>query len=340
MSLPEDPFSDTVAFQGSFFSLPVIFSLHDRILEIEQEKPRAEILFPDPIPPVKRIGALSCSANPPTLAHLQILKKAKEALQLDLALYLLSIENADKTPSGARFEDRILMMLSSLAGEEGLGVAVANKGLFVEQLEGLRVHFPKGETEIFFIVGHDTLERIFQTKYYQDRDETLGRLFKGSRFIAANREKMGEREIEELLSRPENKPFKSSIHPLTLPGEFSFVSSTEIRSRLLKDKSAEHWLAPGVKTFLDHSGLYRSPRKFSDGQERELYEIRSQIIDYCLMTRHQLESPENLKRAVQTATNDSDQGGQIRHLLGLPPDALSSEQRQELDAILRLCFTD
>ena len=57
-----------------------------------------------------RLGIFPASFNPPTMAHLGLIREAKKAARLDEILILLDIHAMDKAPVEAKFEDRLRMV--------------------------------------------------------------------------------------------------------------------------------------------------------------------------------------------------------------------------------------
>lgn len=157
---------------------------------------------------------LDSSFNPPTRAHLRMATSAIRELRYKRSqspgtlrlLLLLSVNNADKGAKPAAFDERLAMMWAfardvqrSLQEDSGGGQASSevealsvDLGLstvpyFHEKSAALAEGgFYKGEpdmggraeTEQVFLVGYDTLIRIFNPKYYGSLDSE-GRVFPG-----------------------------------------------------------------------------------------------------------------------------------------------------------------
>lgn len=164
---------------------------------------------PGPVPVGKglapqKLVVLDSSFNPPTLAHLRM---ARDAVVEELKrtegkgvrlLLLLAVQNADKAPKPAGFEQRLAMMWAfardvrssineEVKGADGnahgadvaIDVGLTTKPFFHEKSEaiaqsdfykekavrGERVE-EKKEMEQVILAGYDTLIRIFSPKYY------------------------------------------------------------------------------------------------------------------------------------------------------------------------------
>ena len=170
---------------------------------------------------------LDSSFNPPTRAHLRMAKSAIRDLRRRQTqgglrlLLLLSVNNADKSPKPAAFEQRLAMMWAfasdvqhsvcieagegtSRGTEPGSGALSVDLGLatvpyFHDKSAALAstdfYHGQPGEnhgmaeTEQVFLVGYDTLIRIFNPKYYGPLDPAVQ------------------------LARPETTPMQEALGP-------------------------------------------------------------------------------------------------------------------------------
>ncbi|KAH8835023.1 hypothetical protein DL96DRAFT_1572577 [Flagelloscypha sp. PMI_526] len=128
-----------------------------------------------------RISILDSSFNPPTRAHVALLKynKPSSLREYDAKLLLLSVRNPDKTlkPGDATFVQRLAMM-TAIAKDLGDNTAVAiideplffGKGKSLAEFLRKRLGTSNAETpKLFvldFLLGMDTLERVVSPKYY------------------------------------------------------------------------------------------------------------------------------------------------------------------------------
>lgn len=162
-----------------------------------------------------RISILDASFNPPTRAHLGLANSrwsppiaeednARKGLY-DAKLLLLSVKNADKTlkPGDATYLQRLDMMAlllnhirpdnptgcitSSLEEELNANVAIAiiDEPTFVGKSATLLAHLrdrltaaQQQEVELSFLVGMDTLERLFSPRYYASEEAMISSLRK------------------------------------------------------------------------------------------------------------------------------------------------------------------
>lgn len=164
----------------------------------------------------RALGVLPASFNPPTVSHQSLAREAAQVVELDELLLILDQKAEDKDLSGAPLEDRLLMLLALFGDDPHVSLGISNRGLFVEKIEALRDIYPP-DTQIYFIVGYDTMVRIFNPRYYDDREKSLHELFSLARFLVANRGDCDQRDLEELFRREENRPFAPRVLPIRLP---------------------------------------------------------------------------------------------------------------------------
>lgn len=193
-----------------------------------------------------RAGTLLClsaSFNPVTLAHLQLIQAAARVAPPDEVLLLLSLANVDKGMSGLPLERRVRLLLALAERRPAFSVALASHGRFVEKLAAIRAAYPEGARPVF-LLGFDTLVRLFEPRYYADRDAALAALFAGSRCLAANRAPHGPGAVAEFLARPEVAPYAGRIGILELPDVVAAVSATEVRARLARGEPVAGLVPP------------------------------------------------------------------------------------------------
>jgi nicotinic acid mononucleotide adenylyltransferase len=205
------------------------------------------------------LGVFPASFNPPTKAHEALVRAAQKVVPLDECLLLLDLKAMDKEVVGASWEDRLVMLLILFGEESACSVGVCNRGLFLEKIAAVHHAYPK-DTEIHFIVGHDTMVRILDRKYYGDRDMNLRSLFSKSRFLVANRGANDEKSLLTLFAHEENRPFAARVTALTLTPAAASVSSSEARRRLAMGESVRGLVSPAVAEFCRQQGFYDRQR--------------------------------------------------------------------------------
>lgn len=205
--------------------------------------------------PCQRLGVFDSSFNPPHNAHVEMMRLAQQQFHLDEVLLLLAKANVDKKEFGATLEQRLVMMLGIAEEHPDYSVAAVSHGRFVDKAVALREAYPEG-TEIFFLLGYDTLVRLFDPKYYADLTAELEQLFSMAQCIATNRKEHGIEAIQQLLARDAARPFAHKIHLLPLDDFHASLSSTEVRQRIAAHEPYEHLVPPKVAEFIRQAKLY------------------------------------------------------------------------------------
>ena len=204
-----------------------------------------------------RLGIFPASFNPPTLAHLALIKEAMKQGKLDEIVILLDIQAMDKEAVGAAFEDRLTMLKKVFGRNPKVSIGLSNQGLFLEKLKPLRALYP-APIEWVFIVGFDTILRVMDKKYYQNRKKSLDELFEQSRFLVANRDHYERTAFEILFRRRENRKYAERVTFFILPEKFSSISSTLIRKRIAQGQPVNEWVPAAILFFLKKKSLYKT----------------------------------------------------------------------------------
>jgi nicotinic acid mononucleotide adenylyltransferase len=202
----------------------------------------------------QKLGVFSGSFNPPTIAHVQMCERAQKQLRLHEILLLLAIVNVDKTQFDFSLQERVEMMSAVAQEWSDWSVALCSHGRFVEKAKAVAEAYPEG-TEVWFIVGHDTLVRIFEPRFYLDMPmhQALENFFRLARLAVFPRGDADERAIREFLNRDEVKPFADKITVLPSEPSLLWVSSTLIRQKLKQGEPVNELVPPSVLKFLKPS---------------------------------------------------------------------------------------
>jgi nicotinic acid mononucleotide adenylyltransferase len=204
---------------------------------------------------VRMLGVFPASFNPPTTAHQALARKAAEALSLDEILLILDQQAVGKEPLDAPLEDRLLMLLHLFGADPQISLGISNRGLFLDKVEAVRTVYAE-DTQIHFLVGYDTIVRVLDPQYYEDRDQALSSLFSQALFLVANRGGCDEQDLRKLLHREENLPFAERVMPLLLPPALARISSSVVRRQLAAGKSIRGLVPPELEEFLSSRGFY------------------------------------------------------------------------------------
>lgn len=205
-----------------------------------------------------RIGVLDASFNPLTLAHEALVRYAHAAYGFDEMVLLLAKANVDKALFGADLGQRLAMMARYADAVDDLSLSVAgcSHARFIDKARALRHHFPS-DAQCCFLVGHDTLIRIFDPRYYADMSADLHALFSLCHVVSANRAPFDRDAFQRFMARPECVPFADRVHPLQLSPSFGDMSSTSVRDRIAKGASIADLVPESVAQFIETFGLYR-----------------------------------------------------------------------------------
>ena len=260
-----------------------LLSRYHAIIEELREDPHPRLLFISRSKEAtgrreKGVGVFPSSFNPITKGHMEILQRAAEIKAFKEILLVLDTQAMDKENFGATLVDRLLMVQGLFEDHPSFSIGVSNRGLFLTKAESLKEIYPRG-MDITFIVGYDTLERVFDTKYYEDREGALDQLFGSCTFMVVNREKQGKEALQQLMASAENRRFKGKVHFFEIPNHLARVSSNQVRQSLLEGKSIARLVPTQIGEFIEKVKLYKADRGVgTQGQRINLYDLRTQIL--------------------------------------------------------------
>lgn len=203
----------------------------------------------------KKLGVFSGSFNPLTFAHLKIIELAEKQKGLKEVLLLLAKANVDKDVFGATLSQRLAILECYAKTQGNLSVAVSSHGRFIDKITALRPLYPS-DIEIYFIIGYDTLVRIFDPKYYTDIDKEIDELFTQSEFIVANRGKHGISSIKNFLAQPICSKYAEKIHTIYLAEHYAQMSSTEVRERVKSGAQIDELVPTLVLRWIENMAGY------------------------------------------------------------------------------------
>ena len=201
------------------------------------------------------LGIFPASFNPPTMAHLALIRAARKQAHLDEILLLLDLQAMDKRLLGATWEERITLLEILFRRDPKISIGLANRGLFLDKMEPLRSLY-SASTEFTFIIGFDTILRVMDKKYYKHRKKSLDGLFSQSRFLVANRGAQEEEDFERLLGARENERYRKKVSFFTLPERYTFLSSTRVRKEAREGRSIAGLVPISVLRFIEERALY------------------------------------------------------------------------------------
>lgn len=199
-----------------------------------------------------RVAILPSAFNPPTIAHFELLRHGLEADHVASAGVLLTTRNVDKGISGASLEDRLGMLLAEQSTDPWFSVLATNQARIIDQERALAGRFP--DVAFDFVVGYDTLVRLFDARYYTSMHDELRPFFGRSRVIALNR---GPNNVAAVRAFVANQApeFESQIIVRELSDYPASLSSTMARAAVLGESEAP--VPSAVADYIRAHRLYR-----------------------------------------------------------------------------------
>jgi nicotinate (nicotinamide) nucleotide adenylyltransferase len=217
-----------------------------------------------PVPAARPLlGVFASSFNPPTIAHVELVKRAAEVFSLDEVLALAGKTNADKLDYECSLEDRLAMLRLAFAAERNVSIGLSSHAFYVDMIEALKRAYP-AQTDLHFIVGFDTFERVLDAgdqytgRYFRrfgSRNEALKFLFANSRLIVAGRAGTGLTSVRLLVEREPAVPSDRVLY-LDFPADLGELSATEARKRRREGQSINELVPATIEDYIREHGLY------------------------------------------------------------------------------------
>lgn len=202
-------------------------------------------------PGARRIGVLSAAFNPPTRAHLALAEAARAALELEEVVLLLALTHVEKPLIGFGLSERLEMLQAIACGRAGYSVALCNRPRFFEKAIAFREAL--GEVDaLFFLMGGDTLVRLFDPRYYPDLplEAALECFFTLAEAAVAPRPPWDRQAMEAFLEDPARARYRPRIHWLALPEALAGISSSEVRDRRQRGEPVDDAVPPEIRPWL------------------------------------------------------------------------------------------
>jgi nicotinamide-nucleotide adenylyltransferase len=261
---------------------------------LEQLDPEATpqaLLVPGSPMPRGSVIVFPGSFNPPTNAHLALLKQARDFARQHpfesdrhnhrVHLYAAISKHTIDKESVERpvLLDRVLLLETVLHRHlRHTGILLFNRGLYVEEAEAVRASFPQ-VTRLFFLIGFDKIVQILDPHYYEDRDAALRELFALADLLVAPRGDAGVDDLHRLLNQAQNQPFASHIHALPFNPAYRTISSTAIRQN---PHAHLNDIPPEVQRFISETHAYDPPQHLPDGTQIDYYAERIKALQILL----------------------------------------------------------
>jgi nicotinate (nicotinamide) nucleotide adenylyltransferase len=225
--------------------------------------PKIEIIKAAPID--QRLGVFASSFNPPTVAHVELIQRAAEAYSLGGILALAGKTNADKLDYECSLEDRLAMLILGFHDRPNVSIGLSSHAFYVDMIDALQCAYPE-QTDLHFIVGFDTFERVldvkdqYTTRYYRkfrNRLVALEHLFARATFIVAGRAGAGIKSIKLLVEHEPSVPPDRVLY-LDFPSDLGELSATEVRERRRSGQPIKGLVPVSVEQYIQEHGLYAS----------------------------------------------------------------------------------
>jgi nicotinic acid mononucleotide adenylyltransferase len=248
--------------------------------QLDPQAPPQALVVPGSPTPEGKIVVFPGSFNPPTAAHLALLKQAWHFAREHGPMHVyaaISKHTTDKERvQRPLLLDRIILLETLLRRRvRHTGIILFNRGLYVEQAEAVHSAFPK-VTKLYFLIGFDKIVQIFDPHYYKERDLALQELFALAEFLVAPRGEAGSAALKKLLDQPENRRFAVHIHAIPLSTAYRDISSTRIRQ---SPTAYGQEVPPEVSRFMHETHAYEPPLGLADGSKIDQYGERIQAIE-------------------------------------------------------------
>ncbi len=198
-------------------------------------------------------AVLPSAFNPPTRAHLRLLDLAEAVADVEGGAALLTTRNVAKGIEGASLADRVGMLLAARESRPGLAVLAANQARIVDQAAALRVTWPDAAFD--FVLGYDTLVRLFDERYYEGAMEVeLDSFFERHRVIASNRGDVTPADVSGYVAERAAR-YAGRIVTVALDEEHGRIASSDARELIGAGQGSDD-LPPEVAAYIRAHGLY------------------------------------------------------------------------------------
>ena len=272
-----------VPFQPSQQTIEQLRRIQALLDQLHPAAPPRAVVVPGSPEPHGSIIVFPGAFNPPTKAHLAMLRQAQRYANRHAPMQLYAAFSK-VTVDKERIErplllDRIALLSKVLQKElPYTGIMLFNRGLYVEEAEAVRNSFP-AVRRLFFLVGFDKIVQILDPRYYSNRDVALKALFSLAELLVAPRGKDGSEALAELLNKPENRVFARFIHELPLSSAYRNMSSTQVRQH---PDAHQRDVPPEVEEFIRTSHAYDPVVRRADGSEVDYYGERVKTLQALL----------------------------------------------------------
>lgn len=220
---------------------------------------------------MRRLGIFGGTFDPIHTAHLRCAEEAREALSLDLVLFIPSASPPHKSGAAASGVDRLAMVRRAVAGHpafqaSSIEVDRPGRSYSIDTLRALRQRFP-APTKFTFLLGLDAFREIGTWKQFDD-------LFPLTDFAVVSRPPHQINSPRSLLPVAARRQFCYSadrrmlLH--TSGNRIVFlnvtaldISASDIRQRVSRGHSIRYLVPSSVERYIERRRLYRRGNRSS-----------------------------------------------------------------------------
>jgi hypothetical protein len=263
----------------SSYRLKTMANVQRLLDQLQPEAVACALCMPGTKTPRGNIIIFTGSFNPPTNAHLALLKQGQVYADqhADMHLYTaFSKRTVDKEGlERPLLLDRALLLHTILQKRlPHAGMLLFNRGLYLEQAQAIRNSFPRVK-RILFLMGYDKIVQIFDPRYYEDRDAALDALFSLAELLVVPRGNGGKQEMQELLQRPENRRYARYVIIHSFNPIYREISATRVRQGGFE---AGNDTMQEVRRFMRYTRAYAPALQRRGRREIDYYRQRVQYL--------------------------------------------------------------
>lgn len=199
---------------------------------------------------IYRLGIMGGTFDPIHMGHLVCAEQARDALKLDGVLFMPTGNPVFKKHMKVTdATDRVAMCRLAIADNPYFDVSTleidrAGDTYTVDTLEALRDHFP-GNVKLYFIAGADAIETL---PTWRD----ARKLSKLASFVGLNRPRSANLRSPQVGQKLRAAGFRTLI----VEAPLFELSSSDIRKRILGNRSVRYLIPPAVLEYIESVGLY------------------------------------------------------------------------------------
>ncbi len=198
----------------------------------------------------KKIAVMGGTFNAIHMGHRVAAEAVRQELDIERVIFIPTGNAPHKENDPMYNEHRYLMTVLATVTNPDFEVSRmeidrTGKSYTIDTIKELRRKCSK-ECEIYFITGADAIEQILTWK---DPDELLSMC----RFVAVTRPGYNRTKLEKAIDTLKQK-YKGNIEFLEVPA--LSISSTDIRNRVIADKTIKYLVPETVENYILKFGLY------------------------------------------------------------------------------------